>query len=53
MQVWSWCLKHRKILIIDGVCLLLALLLMLLASHLGRQAYSQQEAQRWAADKKP
>lgn len=53
MQVWSWCLKHRKILIIDGVCLLLAFLLMLLASHLGRQAYSQQEAQRWAADKKP
>ncbi len=52
-QILQWCYRHRRILIIDTVCLLLSLILLIIAGRGPKYAYSQQEAGRWSVDHTP
>ena len=50
MRLISWCKKHWKLLCIDMVCIIFALVLSGSMSHIIGRQYSQQEADRWQGD---
>ncbi|MCR5417566.1 MAG: ABC transporter permease [Lachnospiraceae bacterium] len=53
MKLAAWCYRYRIILIVDIVCLILAVILLSVSGSMQKTAYSQQEAKRWSADKVP
>ncbi len=53
MKFLQWCYKHRIILIIDIICLLLVWVSTLRFHALEKSAVTQQEGHRWAEDGKP
>lgn len=50
MNLIFWCKKHSKLLCIDAVCIVAALIITGCMSHMTGLQYSQQEADRWQAD---
>lgn len=50
MNLIFWCKKHSKLLCIDAVCIVAALIITGCMSHMIGLQYSQQEADRWQAD---
>ena len=50
MNLIDWCKKHCRLLCLDAVCIVCALVLTGYMNHIIGLQYSQQEAQRWQAD---
>lgn len=50
MHTFEWCIKHKKLLCIDGIGLLIAIFLSVYMQHVVQLQYSQQQAKRWQED---
>lgn len=50
MSKLQWCKKHRKLLCIDFIGIMIAIILSVYMQHVISLQYSQQQAARWAAD---